>query len=108
MCLPCGGHPRAPSGQGSPCGLDGGSGGKTGRKGTVQGCWQTGCTVNQLDCPLLGETLQHRSEHAGTWSSVEPVGVQSSGAVLVLDRSVMKIHVCCRSKDKASCAQSMH
>lgn len=56
-CLPCVGHPRAPSGQGSPCGLDGGSWVKKGWRGRVQDCWQTECMVNRLDCPLLGATL---------------------------------------------------
>lgn len=64
--LPCGGHPQAPSGQGSPCGFDGGSWEERGRRGSARGCWQTERTVSQLDCPLSGGILQHRSEHMHT------------------------------------------
>ncbi len=85
--LPCGGHHRAPSGQGSPCGFDGGSWGERGRRGSARGCWRTERTASQPDCPLSGETLRHRSEtHAHTWSSGKTVLVWSLGPDSVLDR----------------------
>lgn len=64
--LPCGGHHRAPSGQGSPCGSDGGSWEERGRTGSARGCWQTERMVSQLDCPLSGEILQCRNKHMNT------------------------------------------
>lgn len=60
---PCDGRRlQHPSGQGSPCGLSGGSLVRTGRTGTVQDCWPAGRTVSQLDCRPSAETLRHTSQ----------------------------------------------
>lgn len=59
--IPCGGHPLAPSGHGRSCRLDGECLVKGERRGSVQGCWQTEHTVSRPGCPLVGETLKHRS-----------------------------------------------
>lgn len=59
--VPCGGHPLAPSGHGRSCRLDDECLVKGEKRGSVQGCWQTEHTVNRPGCPLVGETLKHRS-----------------------------------------------